>query len=110
MEIEVPFPRMPYDEAMLRYGSDKPDLRFDLRIPGRLADAFQGQGCDFKVFTSILEKGGVARVLKVPGGAEKLLEYAAQAGRRTAGIRRTVRRQGAGLVPRRSGRGRRRWR
>lgn len=89
IEIEVPFPRMPYDEAMLRYGSDKPDLRFDLELRD-VSDAFK-QGCEFKVFTSILEKGGVARVLTVPGGAERysntqlkpggeLPEYAARYG------------------------------
>lgn len=69
IELETPFPRMPYAEAMLRFGSDKPDLRFDLEIK-EVTEAFR-VGCEFKVFNTILEKGGVARALCVPGGADK---------------------------------------
>src|SRR5690554_4688288 len=61
------FPHMPYDEAMRRYGSDKPDLR----IPLELVDvADQLTGVDFKVFSGPASdpKGRVA-ALRVPGGA-----------------------------------------
>jgi aspartyl-tRNA synthetase len=60
---------MTYDEAMLRYGSDKPDLRFGLEIRD-VGECF-AEGCEFKVFSSILEKGGVIRALCLPGGANK---------------------------------------
>ncbi|MBE2316576.1 aspartate--tRNA ligase [Solirubrobacter sp. CPCC 204708] len=53
-----PWRRMPYDEAMLKYGSDKPDLRFALEISD-LADAVSGT--EFRVFKSVLEGGGVVR-------------------------------------------------
>jgi aspartyl-tRNA synthetase len=55
-----PWPRLTYDEAMLRYGSDKPDVRFGLELSdlgGELA------GTEFKVFASVLESGGVIRGL-----------------------------------------------
>jgi aspartyl-tRNA synthetase len=68
-ELPTPFPSIAYDEAMLRYGSDKPDLRFDLEIRD-VTDCF-AQGCDFKVFSSIIDSGGVIRALRVPGGADK---------------------------------------
>jgi aspartyl-tRNA synthetase len=53
-----PWRRMPYDEAMLKYGSDKPDLRFGLEISD-LAEAVAGT--EFRVFKSVLEGGGVVR-------------------------------------------------
>jgi aspartyl-tRNA synthetase len=56
----APWPRMGYDEAMLRFGSDKPDLRFGLEIAD-LGDAVAGTG--FRVFSGVLESGGVVRGL-----------------------------------------------
>jgi len=55
-----PWPRLPYDEAMLRYGTDRPDLRFGMEIAdvGELV-----AGCQFRVFTSVLAEGGVVRGL-----------------------------------------------
>ena len=53
-----PWRRMAYDEAMLKYGSDKPDLRFSLEISD-LADAVSGT--EFRVFKGVLEGGGVIR-------------------------------------------------
>ena len=55
-----PWPRMPYDEAMLRFGSDRPDTRFALEISD-LGDALSGT--EFKVFASVLGSGGAVRGL-----------------------------------------------
>jgi aspartyl-tRNA synthetase len=66
VEVPVPFPRLPYERAMLEYGSDKPDLRFDLRIT-ELTDFFQGT--EIKVFAGALAAHGRIRGLRVPGGA-----------------------------------------
>ncbi|MEQ8819528.1 MAG: aspartate--tRNA ligase [Sumerlaeia bacterium] len=66
-ELPLPLPRMDYHEAMEKYGSDKPDLRFGLEIQD-LSGVLAGSG--FKVFDSILEKGGTVRALCVPGKAE----------------------------------------
>jgi aspartyl-tRNA synthetase len=54
----APWRRMGYDEAMLKYGSDKPDLRFGLEIAD-LADAVKDT--EFRVFKGVLEGGGVVR-------------------------------------------------
>jgi len=63
----APWPRMGYDEAMLRYGSDRPDPRFGLEI-SELGELFAGTG--FKVFAGVLERGGVIRGLNA--GAREL--------------------------------------
>jgi aspartyl-tRNA synthetase len=62
----APFPRIPYDEAMLRYGSDKPDLRNPIRIAD-LTDVFRG--ADFKAFASAIAGGAVVRGIPAPGAA-----------------------------------------
>jgi aspartyl-tRNA synthetase len=64
----APFPHIPYDEAMLTYGSDKPDLRNPLVIVDA-ADVFRGS--DFAVFASALEKGHVVRAIRAPGAAAR---------------------------------------
>jgi aspartyl-tRNA synthetase len=69
MEIPVPFPRMPYAEAMNRFGSDKPDTRFGLELVD-VADVFRES--QFKVFRSILDGGGVIKAINAKGAAEKL--------------------------------------
>jgi aspartyl-tRNA synthetase len=56
----APWPRMSYDEAMLRYGSDRPDRRFELEISD-VSDALRGS--EFKVFESVLGGGGAVRAL-----------------------------------------------
>ena len=61
-----PFPRIPFDEAMTRYGSDKPDLRNPLVISD-VTDVFRGSG--FTVFASAIEQGALVRGLRVPGAA-----------------------------------------
>jgi aspartyl-tRNA synthetase len=61
-----PFPRITYDDALLRYGTDKPDLRNPLVI-AEAGEVFRGSS--FKVFASALESGSVVRALAVPGAA-----------------------------------------
>jgi aspartyl-tRNA synthetase len=58
-----PFPRIPYAEALLTYGTDKPDLRNPLRIYD-IGEVFAGS--DFKVFAGIVAKGGVVRAIRAP--------------------------------------------
>jgi aspartyl-tRNA synthetase len=58
------WPRIPYDEAMLKYGSDKPDLRNPVIITD-VTDHFTGSG--FGIFASIVEGGGVIRAIPAPG-------------------------------------------
>ncbi|MFW6363268.1 MAG: aspartate--tRNA ligase, partial [Spirochaeta sp.] len=69
MNLELPskFPRLSYHEAMNRYGSDKPDLRFDMEIQDFSSFA---PNSGFSVFESVIENGGHIKVLRVPGGAE----------------------------------------
>jgi aspartyl-tRNA synthetase len=65
-EVRLPIPSMTYDEAMARYGSDRPDTRFDLH----LIDLTQAAaGIDFQVFRSAVEAGGKVRGIRVEGGA-----------------------------------------
>ncbi|MDG4576610.1 MAG: aspartate--tRNA ligase [Defluviicoccus sp.] len=63
-----PFPRIPYAESMLRYGSDKPDLRNPLVITD-VTDAFRGGG--FGLFARAIEAGAVVRAVAAPGAASK---------------------------------------
>jgi len=65
-KLKMPFPRMSYQEAMNRYGSDKPDLRIPLEIKDISHLAGESQ---FKVFQKALEKGGVIKGMRLPGGA-----------------------------------------
>ncbi len=63
VEIETPFPRLSYHRAMEDYGSDKPDLRYDLKIQNITA-VFEQSG--FKIFRSVVEQGGFIGALVVP--------------------------------------------
>ncbi len=79
-----PFPRIPYDEAMATYGSDKPDLRNPLRITD-VSGQFAGGG--FGLFARIAAEGGVIRAIPAPGAAshprsffDKLNEWAREQG------------------------------
>jgi aspartyl-tRNA synthetase len=79
-----PFPRIPYDEAMLRYGSDKPDLRNPLKITD-VTTHFAGSG--FSLFARIAASGGVVRAIPAPRTAsqprsffDKLNEWAREQG------------------------------
>lgn len=66
VEIQTPFPRLSYKDAMQYYGSDKPDLRFGLKFAD-FSEIVKGSG--FKVFTENVNKGGVVAGFAVPGGA-----------------------------------------
>ncbi len=84
MDIPQPFPRMPYAEAMLKYGSDKPDTRFGMEIldvSQRVADV------EFGVFAKTVQSKGVVRGICASGCAtytrnqlDKLTDYAKQMG------------------------------
>jgi aspartyl-tRNA synthetase len=69
VDIPAPFPRLAYAEAMARYGSDRPDLRFDLPIRDWTERA---AGTGFAVFARAVEGGGVVRGLVVPGAGAGL--------------------------------------
>jgi len=60
----TPFPRITFADAMLRYGTDKPDLRNPIQIAD-VTEAFRGSG--FKVFAGAIEKGAVVRAVSAPG-------------------------------------------
>ncbi len=64
----LPFQRIPYDEAMLVYGSDKPDLRNPLRISD-VTEAFDGS--DFSIFAKAIAKGAVVRAIPGPGTSDR---------------------------------------
>ena len=68
-DIETPFRRMTWDEAMNKYGSDKPDLRFGLEMVD-LSDI--AKGCGFKVFDQAVANGGVVKAINAKGGVHKL--------------------------------------
>ncbi len=62
--LETPFPRLSWDEAMGRYGTDKPDLRFGLELV-ELSDRFRDSGV--AIFARALAAGGIVKGLRVPG-------------------------------------------
>jgi aspartyl-tRNA synthetase len=65
--IETPVPRLTYEEALSRFGSDKPDLRFDLELADVTSLAAESE---FKVFRDVASSGGVVAGICVPGGAK----------------------------------------
>ena len=83
VELPLPFPRLPYSEAMERYGADKPDTRFGLEL--RPADElFASSG--FNAFKSVLESGGVVRGLLAPASLSR---------KQLAALEETAKRHGA---------------
>ncbi|MGE7693009.1 aspartate--tRNA ligase [Lysinibacillus sp. NPDC094177] len=68
IDIPAPFQRMKYQEAMDRYGSDKPDVRFGLELVA-LNDIFDG--CDFKVFADTVAQGKQVKSINIKGAADK---------------------------------------
>jgi aspartyl-tRNA synthetase len=84
VEIETPFPRMSYAEAMARYGSDKPDTRFGLELVD-LSPVFAAT--EFKAFAGVLASGGQVKGINVKGAAgltrrelDELVAFAQQFG------------------------------
>ena len=65
--FEAPFPRMGWEEAMRRFGSDRPDLRYAIEIQDWSEQATR---TDFAVFAKTVEAGGVIRALVIPGAGE----------------------------------------
>lgn len=83
-ELQIPFAKLSFHDAMDRYGSDKPDLRYGLQMHD-VSDAFKNTG--FKVFADVLASGGVIRAIRGEKGAEfsrghidKLVELAKKNG------------------------------
>ena len=66
VELKTPFPRLSYHDAMEKYGSDKPDVRFDLELVD-VTDICKKS--EFKVFTDNISKGGVVKVINAKGCA-----------------------------------------
>jgi len=66
IEVETPFPRLTWAESMRRYGTDRPDLRFDLELQ-ELSDLLGESG--FRGFRGAVDDGGVVRAVVVPGAA-----------------------------------------
>ena len=66
LDVTLPFPRMTYNDAMGRYGSDKPDTRFGMEL---IDIAHVAEKSSLKVFTQALEKGGQVKAIVVKGGA-----------------------------------------
>ena len=80
VDVQLPLPRMPWQEAMDRFGSDKPDTRFGMELVN-VSDVVKG--CGFSVFTGALENGGSVRGINAKGQAgmprkkiDKLVEFA----------------------------------
>jgi len=84
IDVETPFKRMSYDEAMARFGTDRPDTRFGFELTD-LTETLRG--CSFKVFNSIIDKGGSVKAINAKGCAgfsrkdlDNLTDYAARFG------------------------------
>ena len=68
INVEIPFARMTYDDAMLKYGVDKPDTRFGMELV-ELSEF--SKDVDFKVFKSTVENGGIVKAIVVKDNADK---------------------------------------
>jgi aspartyl-tRNA synthetase len=69
IDLPRPFPRLPYSEAMNRYGSDKPDTRYDLELVD-VSDVLKDSG--FKVFREAVANGGIVKILPIPNGNDAI--------------------------------------
>ena len=78
IDLKVPFTRMPYKEAMERFGSDKPDTRFGLELKDLTGFA---ENCSFAVFSNAVKEGGMVKAVSAPAGhftrkeIDKLTEF-----------------------------------
>ncbi len=84
LDCPLPIPRIKYRDAMNRYGSDKPDLRYGLEIVDLSEEL---KDCGFQVFAGALKEGGVVKAIRVPEGAkftrseiDKLTEFVKKLG------------------------------
>ncbi|KAF5444269.1 hypothetical protein F2P56_036757 [Juglans regia] len=77
VQLPNPFPRLTYADAMNRYGSDRPDIRFDLELTD-VSDIFSES--PFRVFSDTLKGGGVIKVICVPSGAKNYSNTALKKG------------------------------
>ena len=68
VEVPTPFTRITYNQAMNRFGTDKPDVRFELELED-VSEVVRDSG--FKVFSGTVADGGVVKALRLPGGADK---------------------------------------
>jgi len=89
IEIPTPFRRMSYDDAMRDYGSDKPDLRYGMKLID-VSDV--ARKTEFKVFHDALERGGIVKAICLPGGAEMTRKE-------TDGLTAEIQGVGAGGLP-----------
>jgi aspartyl-tRNA synthetase len=69
IDLPRPFPRLPYAEAMNRYGSDKPDTRYGLELVD-VSDILKDSG--FKVFREAIANGGIVKILPIPNGNDAI--------------------------------------
>lgn len=91
VEVPTPFPRMKYADAMLKYGSDKPDLRFGLEIVDVGAIAAESE---FTVFKDALANGGAVRGINAKGAAAKFSNTALKPGGELPKVVETYRAKG----------------
>ncbi|KAL5787980.1 hypothetical protein ACOSP7_004929 [Xanthoceras sorbifolium] len=77
IQLPNPFPRLTYAEAMSRYGSDRPDTRFNLEL-NDVSDVFVESS--FRIFADTLESGGIIKALRVPSGAKSYSNTALKKG------------------------------
>jgi len=69
IELQLPFPRLTYADAMQRYGSDKPDTRYGLELVN-VSDILKDSG--FKVFREAVSNGGIVKILPIPNGNDTI--------------------------------------
>ncbi|MGL6074281.1 MAG: aspartate--tRNA ligase [Fimbriiglobus sp.] len=91
IKIPTPFPRLSYSEAMLKYGSDKPDLRFDMPITDVTDLAGQSE---FGVFKNAIAEGKIVRALVVKGAADKYSNTQLKPGGELAKVAETYKAKG----------------
>ncbi|MEO1799144.1 MAG: aspartate--tRNA ligase [Cyanobacteria bacterium J06629_2] len=69
IELDTPFPRITYADSMARYGTDRPDTRFEMELVD-VSDIVQDSG--FKVFSGAVKSGGQVKILPIPGGNDAI--------------------------------------